>query len=139
MIEYIKSDNCIYPIVYLPHEVNSVKLKLLNGLENKLEFKLELKSFDAVKLYSKTENYKAAVTSSEIFIDKYMNSRFSEEVNYIHVKNSVFLAKNSIESKKEERIDQSKERFLNFVKNYEKSIYFKELNSLINSFSLKQN
>ena len=43
MIEYIKSDNCIYPIVYLPHEVNSVKLKLFNGLENKLEFKLEFK------------------------------------------------------------------------------------------------
>ena len=43
MIEYIKSDNCIYPIVYLPHEENSVKLKLLNGLENKLENKLEFK------------------------------------------------------------------------------------------------
>ena len=43
IIEYIKSDNCIYPIVYLPHEVNSVKLKLFNGLENKLEFKLEFK------------------------------------------------------------------------------------------------
>ena len=43
MIEYIKSDNCIYPIVYLPHEENSVKLKLLNGIENKLENKLEFK------------------------------------------------------------------------------------------------
>ena len=43
MIEYIKSDNCIYPIVYLPHEEKSVKLKLLNGLENKLENKLEFK------------------------------------------------------------------------------------------------
>ena len=43
MIKYIKSNNSIYPIVYLPHEVNSVKLKLLNGLENKLEFKLEFK------------------------------------------------------------------------------------------------
>ena len=117
----------------------SILVDSCNKIIDRLEFKLELKSFDAVKLYSKTENYKAAVTSSEIFIDKYMNSRFSEEVNYIHVKNSVFLAKNSIESKKEERIDQSKERFLNFVKNYEKSIYFKELNSLINSFSVKQN
>ena len=43
MIEYIKSDDCIYPIEYLPHEENSVKLKLLNGLENKLENKLEFK------------------------------------------------------------------------------------------------
>jgi hypothetical protein len=72
-------------------------------------------------------------------MEKYINSRFSEEVNFLYVKNSVFLAKNSIENKKEERIEQSKERFLNFVKNYEKSIYFKELNSLINSFSVKQN
>jgi len=110
-----------------------------NKIIDRLKFKLELKDFDAVKLYSKTENYKAAVTSCEIFMDKYINSRFTEEVNFLYVKNSVFLAKNSIENKKEERIEQSKERFLNFVKNYEKSIYFKELNSLINSFSVKQN
>ena len=111
----------------------------LQEVADKTGSKLELKDFDAVKLYSKTENYRAAVTSCEIFMDKYINSRFTEEVNFLYVKNSVFLAKNSIESKKEERIEQSKERFLNFVKKYEKSIYFKELNSLINSFSVKQN
>ena len=117
----------------------SVLVDSCNKIIDRLKFKLELKDFDAVKLYSKTENYKAAVTSCEIFMDKYVNSRFIEEVNFIYVKNSIFLAKNSIESKKEERIEQSKERFLNFVKNYDKSIYFKELNSLINSFSVKQN
>lgn len=117
----------------------SVLVDSCNKIIDRLKFKLELKDFDAVKLYSKTENYKAAVTSCEIFMDKYINSRFIEEVNFLYVKNSIFLAKNSIENKKEERIEQSKERFLNFVKNYDKSIYFKELNSLINSFSLKQN
>ena len=117
----------------------SILVDSCNKIIDKLTFKLELKDFDAVKLYSKTQNYKAAVTSCEIFMDKYMNSRFSEEVNYIYVKNSVFLAKNSIESKKEERIEKSNERFLNFVKNYENSIYIKELNLLINSFSVKQN
>jgi outer membrane protein assembly factor BamD len=117
----------------------SILVDSCNKIIDRLKFKLELKDFDAVKLYSKTENYRAAVTSCEIFMDKYINSRFTEEVNFLYVKNSVFLAKNSIENKKEERIEQSKERFLNFVKNYEKSIYFKELNLLINSFSLKQN
>jgi outer membrane protein assembly factor BamD len=117
----------------------SILVDSCNKIIDRLKFKLELKDFDAVKLYSKTENYKAAVTSCEIFMDKYINSRFSEEVNFLYVKNSIFLAKNSIESKKEERIEKSKERFLNFVKNYDKSIYFKELNSLINSFSVKQN
>ena len=117
----------------------SILVDSCNKIIDRLKFKLELKDFDAVKLYSKTENYRAAVTSCEIFMDKYINSRFTEEVNFLYVKNSVFLAKNSIESKKEERIEKSKERFLNFVKNYDKSIYFKELNSLINSFSVKQN
>ena len=117
----------------------SILVDSCNKIIDRLKFKLELKDFDAVKLYSKTENYRAAVTSCEIFMDKYINSRFTEEVNFLYVKNSVFLAKNSIENKKEERIEQSKERFLNFVKKYEKSIYFKELNSLINSFSVKQN
>jgi outer membrane protein assembly factor BamD len=117
----------------------SILVDSCNKIIDRLTFKLELKDFHTVKLYSKTQNYKATVASCEIFMDKYMNSSFSEEVNYIYVKNLVFLAKNSIESKKEERIEKSNERFLNFVKNYENSIYIKELNLLINSFSVKQN
>lgn len=114
----------------------SLLIDSCNNIIDKLNFKLELKDFDIVKLYSKTQNYKAAVTSASIFMEKYMSSKFKEEVNYLYVKNLISLTKNSIDSKKEERIDQTKESFLNFVENYGNSIYFKELKSMLNSITL---
>lgn len=116
----------------------SVLIDSCNSIIDNLKFKLELKDFDVVKLYSKTQNYKAAVTSAEIFIEKYSFSKFKEEVSYLHVKNSILLSKNSIEVKKEERIEQSKERFLNFVENFRNSNYYKELNTLLNSITSQE-
>ncbi len=114
---------------------NSSLIDSCNTIIDNLKFKLELKDFDVVKLYSKTQNYKAAVTAAEIFIEKYSFSKFKEEVSYLHVKNSILLSKNSIEAKKEERIEQSKERFLNFAEIYKNSVYLNELNTLIKSIT----
>ncbi len=114
---------------------NSSLIDSCNTIIDNLKFKLELKDFDVVKLYSKTQNYKAAVTAAEIFNEKYSFSKFKEEVSYLHVKNSILLSKNSIEAKKDERIEQSKERFLNFVEIYKNSVYLNELNALIKSIS----
>ncbi len=114
---------------------NSSLIDSCNTIIDNLKFKLELKDFDVVKLYAKTQNYKAAVTAAEIFNEKYSFSKFKEEVSYLHVKNSILLSKNSIEAKKDERIEQSKERFLNFVEIYKNSVYLNELNTLIKSIT----
>ena len=84
-----------------------------------------------VRLYAKTENYRAAVTSAEIFSSKYSRSKFLEENGYLLVKNSILLAQNSVESKKQERIEKTKERFLNFAFQFRNSRYINELNNLM--------
>jgi outer membrane protein assembly factor BamD (BamD/ComL family) len=90
-------------------------------------------------LYSKTENFRAAVTAAEIFIEKYSKSQFIEEVYYLLVKNSHLLSINSIPSKKLERIEQTNERFSNFTVLYPNSTYLKELKGYIEQLEKSKN
>ncbi|MCO5260759.1 MAG: outer membrane protein assembly factor BamD [Crocinitomicaceae bacterium] len=101
-----------------------------NRIMDRLQLKIETKSYDAVKLYSKTMNYRAAVTSSEIFLSNYPTSKYKEECEYILVNNSYLLAKNSVDSKKIERIVQTIERYRTFVADFPSSKYIKSLNSI---------
>lgn len=110
-----------------------------NHVIDNLRFKIEKKDFEQVRLYAKTENYRAAVTSAEIFLEKYSKSIFFEETYYLLVKNSYYLALNSIPSKKIERIDQTIERFSNFANLYPNSDYKKELEGYVTSLEKQRN
>jgi outer membrane protein assembly factor BamD len=98
-----------------------------NRIMDKLRLKLEIKDYDAVKLYAKTENYRAAVTCALTFNEDYPRSKFREEMYYILVKNSYFLAINSVEDKKCERIEQTIERYRTFVAEFPNTEYKSEL------------
>lgn len=110
-----------------------------NHVIDNLRFKIEKKDYEQVRLYAKTENYRAAVTSAEIFLEKYSKSIFFEETYYLLVKNSYYLALNSIPSKKIERIDQTIERFSNFANLYPNSEYKKELDGYVTSLEKQRN
>lgn len=101
-----------------------------NNIIDKLHFKLETKAFEAIRLYSKTENYRAAASSAVTFLSEYPMSGFKEEVYYILVKNSYYLAKNSVEEKKMERINETIERYSNFVAAFPVSDYHRLLEPL---------
>jgi outer membrane protein assembly factor BamD len=98
-----------------------------NFIMDKLRLKLELKDYNAVKLYAKTENYRAAVTSAMTFIEDYPRSGYREEMNYLLVRNSYYLTVNSVENKKCERIEQTIERYRTFVAEFPNSTYKSEL------------
>ncbi len=108
-----------------------------NMIIDELRFKLERKEYDAVALYDRTENYKAAVASGELFMEHYSRSSFLEEVHYMVVKNSYYMTINSIESKKKERSSQTTERFRNFAIRYVNSSYLKELEAYIATLEKK--
>lgn len=92
-----------------------------NNLIDGLRFKLEKKDYLSVLLYDKTENYNAASTSAETFVEDYPISMYREEIMKIAVENSYLLAKNSVETKKEERINNTIERYNNFVSQFPQS------------------
>ncbi len=109
---------------------NSDLVDSCNNVMDRLRFKLETKDYNVVKLYSKTENYKAAITTSKTFMDDYPGSIFKEEVGFIFVNNSFILTKNSIEEKKKQRIEETLERYRNFVIEFPNSKYKREVNSI---------
>lgn len=109
---------------------NSNRLDTCNKLMDNLRFKLEKKDFESIKLYSKTMNYRSAVVAAETFLNTYPATKFREEVLYISIKNSFLLAKNSVDTKKKERIDKTIESYRTFVAQFPESQYSKELKDL---------
>ncbi len=107
-------------------------LDTCNLLMDKLRFKLETKDAQITRLYSKTENYRAAVVSAENFLSNYPISTYKEEIFVILIRNSYLYAANSIESKIEERINKTKERIQIFLVEFPNSNYLREFEGYIN-------
>jgi len=114
---------------------NSILVDSCNRTMDRLRMKLELKDFEAVELYARTQNYRSAVTAGISFLEDYPRTANKERVSYLIVKNSCFLAENSVEDKKKQRIEESIERYRNFVVDFPKSAYSKELNALTESLN----
>lgn len=101
-----------------------------NHIMDRLRLKLETKEYEAVKLYAKTENYRAASSSALTFLEDYPRSKFKEEVYYILVKNSYYLTINSVDNKKCERIEETIERYRTFVNEFPNTAYKNEVNEI---------
>jgi|APGre2960657404_1045060.scaffolds.fasta_scaffold00496_3 outer membrane protein assembly factor BamD len=107
---------------------NSTLIDSCNHIIDNLRLKIEIKEFEMVKLYSKTESFKAAVTASLLFLENYPRSKFIDQAWAMLIKNSFFLAKNSISNKKSERFEQTIERYRNFASLFPDSEFVKSLN-----------
>lgn len=109
---------------------NSNRIDTCNKIMDNLRFKLEKKEYDNVKLYDKTLNYRSVITTAETFINTFPNSIYKEEVHFLKIKNLVFVAKNSVDDKKLERIEKAIETYRNFANQYPESKYKKEVDNL---------
>ena len=106
---------------------NSYLVDSCNHIIDRLHGKLEQKDYDAVMLYNKTERYRAAVSSAITYLEDHPMTKHEEEINYVLVNNSYLLAKNSVESKKIERIEETIERYRTFVAQFPESDYIRPL------------
>ena len=95
-------------------------------LQNKLNHKLDRKSFETAKLYYTTQNYKSAIHAFNVALQDISNSHFIEEILFLQLKSHYHLAKNSVEEKKEKRIKDTVFAFNQFKNTYPKSQYLNE-------------
>ena len=93
----------------------------INDLMDELNYKLERKSFENSVLYFQTQRYKSAVIALNNTLKEYPNSEYREEIMYMIVESNYRLAINSIESKKQERLENTIESYHKFVDNFENS------------------
>ncbi len=110
---------------------NSPRVEECNALMDELRLKLENKSFDQGKLYYDLKDYQAAMTSLENTIKDFPETKRSEELRYLIIKSSSELARNSIYSKMQERLEDSVEKSEKFLQRYEKSKYRREIQNII--------
>ncbi len=104
----------------------SKRIDTCNILIDKLRYKLEKKAYMSSKAYYFRELWKEAVVAFENFIKDFPESQKIEEVRFLIIKSYFLMAKNSIESKKVERLEKSMDNYLKFVDLHPQSPYLKE-------------
>lgn len=104
--------------VFIRNFPNSPYMAECNALLDEMRDKLALKSFEILKLYYNTENYKAAQIAAQNFFKKYSSSPYADDAYAILVKNNYEFASKSVESKKVERYTACVEAFNSMKANY---------------------
>ena len=94
-----------------------------NRTMDRLRYKLETKRFEAVQLYDKTDQNRAAVASSKSFLEEYPRSFYLKEVALIQFLNAYKLGMNSVLDKKKERIEDAMELYAKYSYLFEKESY----------------
>lgn len=97
---------------------NSPYMAECNALLDEMRDKLALKSFEILKLYYNTENYKAAQIAAQNFLRKYSSSPYADDAYAVLVKNNYEFASKSVENKKVERYTACIEAFNSMKANY---------------------
>jgi len=108
---------------------NSERVKECNKLIDVLHEKLDKKQFEIAKMYLNIGEYKAAIASFEQLLHDAPATKFREESMFLLIKAKYFLALNSIEAKKEQRINEAQTQFNVFVKEFPESEYMNDANS----------
>jgi len=96
-----------------------------NTLIGNLRNKLEMKSFEKAKLYYKMEKYRSAVILFNTTLEEFPDTDYKEEVLFLIVKSNFLFASNSIETKKEERYDNTIKSYHTFVDQFGSSKHLK--------------
>jgi outer membrane protein assembly factor BamD len=101
-----------------------------NEIIAQLRSKLERKAYENAELYSKTENYKAAVVAFNNFQRNYPDSDYNERAAYLKLVNAYNLAKSSTEDKKKQRYQDTIEYYENFIDKYSNSKYVRQAENI---------
>lgn len=100
--------------------------KLIDDLRDKLE----KKSYSNAKLYLDIGDYKAAVIAFRNSLRDYPDTKYAEEMEFLIIKAQFLYAKNSLETKQEERYMEVLADYEDFVEKYPQSSYLKEAQDL---------
>lgn len=98
-----------------------------NKLVNELDFKLQKKAFEIAKQYNRISDYQASIKSFDNFLFEFPGSSLLEDALFYRLDSAFKLATNSVEYKKQARLDQAKEFYIAFKKKYINSEHIAEV------------
>ena len=103
---------------------------VVNAKIGELTEKLVEKSYKAAKLYFDLGEYKAALTALYNAIREYPDTKYREELQFMLLKSRYLYAYNSVESKKQERFQETLDDYLTFVTDYPETKYGKDVEKI---------
>lgn len=95
---------------------NSEYLPQANAYVKELREKMEKKAFEIAKQYNTISDFKGALKALELFIADYPGTPYKEQALFYRLDSAYKLAINSVEYKKEERLNYAKSTFNNLIK-----------------------
>ena len=125
---------------YIDMFPESRRLDSCNMIIDVLRGKIEKKDYEIIKQYYKLSDWKACIVATKNYLKEYPSSTYNEEMYYMMINSYYLLAVNSINSKKEERLNGAIENYARFLDLYPKSSYLSRAESIYNnSKRLKDN
>jgi len=95
---------------------NSTYLAEANVIAKDLRDKIEKKSFEVAKQYNTISDYKSATVALDIFMAEFAGTPLKEDALYYKLDSAYKLAINSVQSKKEERLNNASEAYTKLIK-----------------------
>ncbi|MEJ6982186.1 outer membrane protein assembly factor BamD [Pedobacter sp. P351] len=99
-------------------------------LISNLRDKLEKKSYANAKLYYDIGDFKSAVVAFKNSLRDYPDTKYAEEMEYLTIKAQQQYAKNSLETRQEERFNEVVTYAGEFEEDYPNSAYLKEVQTI---------
>jgi outer membrane protein assembly factor BamD len=122
---YAAIDEFQYYIQMFPND--TAHIHECNKLVDQLHSRLEKKAYMNAKMYYQIADYKAAITSFELLLHDYPDTHYREDANYFILESKYYLAINSVDAKKEDRITDAINACNDFLKLYTISEYTGEV------------
>ena len=110
---------------------DSDKVDEANRLIRDLERRIEKKDFDIAYQYLHTGKYKAAIVAFDNFLSEHLGTKYKEDVLFYKAKAAYYLALNSVEKKKEERLKKAVKAFERFKRNFPESKYTGQADNML--------
>lgn len=106
-----------------------------NAMVKELDGKLEQKAYEIAFQYYNTagftRDYNAAIKAFDNFISEFPGSKLREEALYYRLESAYQLAINSVERKKQARLESAKKYYQSFVGRYTDSKFLKSNNKML--------
>ena len=108
----------------------STRVAEASKLIQDLRDKLEKKSYANSNLFLTIGDYQAAVIAFRNSIRDFPDTKYAEEMDFLTIKSLYLYAKNSYETRQEDRYTEAIDEYSRFVEKYPKSAYIKEAEKL---------
>ncbi len=118
---------------------NSERLTECNELIQELRDKLERKSYETGKMYYKTSYYQAALVSFENTLNDFPDTEYREELMFLKLRAAYEIAINSVEVKKQERLEEAQIAYQEFYNEFPESQKLEEANKLLKRINNQMN